>query len=251
VLISLDCQTYNSVVQSISQLFEITVSQIENFLTNLDLDEYFEKYEPTDSPDDVLFMLFKKNLSKLKREIEKIYWFHLTSTPINTDFKEGLLPLTSSINLVWDKLESILTDTSHYENIIKLRKNGVPSRHFTIKTKNHMFSGPYAILIRDCAFELDHKKYLQMPEIVEDILEGYKITYGIDIRNLVEKSFKPCIVKFWSKKRIDLYCIKTALYYLYTVLKGNKFSIHTNTCYDGYNEKIIYEQIEKVEYLNI
>lgn len=90
-----------------------------------------------------------------------------------------------------------------------------------------------------------------MSEIMEDILDGYRIKYGLDIRSIVEQSMKPCIVKFWSRKRIDIDCIKTALYYLHTYLHNDTYSLYTNTCFDGYNEKIPFEQIDSIEYIDL
>ena len=250
-MMTLDCATYLSTIKSISRLYGQTIDEVKKFLINLDLDEYFRINNPDGTGYDVLFMLFENKFGKPKQEIEKVCWFHLTSTTIDTDFKDGLLSLSDSLDSVWDKLEIILHNTSHLQNIMNLRKNGVPSHDFILKTKDENNYGPFAILIRDLAFELGHKKYLMMPEIIEDILEGYKKKFVKDIRDLVGKSLKPCIVKFWSKKRIDEDCIKTAVDYLHTYLRGNNYTLYSNTCYDGYNEKIPFEQIQKIEYLEL
>jgi hypothetical protein len=228
-------------------LYDVNENDVVEFLLSIDIEDYFIKYNPNNTGDEIVFILFEEQFGKAKQAIEKIYWFHLTSVIEGTDFKEGLLPLGNSLNYVWDNLEKILINTPYLENIKSLRKNGVPSYDFMLKLDAELH-GPYAILIRDMAFELGHEKYLKVPEIMEDILDGYRNKYSYDIRPIVEKSMKSCIVKFWSEKRIDHDCVKTAIYYLHTYLNKNAYSLYTNTCFDGYNEIIPFKQIDMIEY---
>lgn len=134
-MVSIDCHSFNSTLYSISKLYEVNEKDLQEFLLSTDIDDYFPKHNPNNTGDEILLNLFEKKFGKAKQTIDKIYWFHLTSSLENTDFKEGLLPLENAIEHVWNNLESILHNTPHLINIKYLRKKGVPSYEFMMKFK--------------------------------------------------------------------------------------------------------------------
>ena len=65
-------------------------------------------------------------------------------------------------------------------NLEKLREVGVPDDLNNEKTTNRLHSGPYAMLVKESAFrssEIGNHDYLEFPEIVEDICNGYERQY--------------------------------------------------------------------------
>jgi len=118
-----------------------------------------------------------------------------------------------------------------------------------MKHNNPSHWGPYAVLIKDTAFrssKLAQHDNLGMPEIIEDICNGYEEKYGESIINMYEASLVPKIVKFKSNKRIDTGCIEAALYYAYEAARGNPPSSNCITCFDSEGVKIEPESIVSV-----
>jgi hypothetical protein len=108
------------------------------------------------------------------------------------------------------------------------------------------------VLVKDIAFraqKIGNHDYLMLPEIVEDICNGYRDKYSISIREDVVSSLKPCIVKFRSKFRIDQSCIGVAILYVYKLTKGEPLSPDASTCFDAKGNVIPHGDILSIKYL--
>ena len=85
---------------------------------------------------------------------------------------------------------------------------------------------------------------------MEDICNGYEKRFGVSIIDALGKTLKPKIIKFISNKKIGISCVEAALYYAYSISNHQNLSLNTNTCFDGDNTAIPYNQILNVETIN-
>ena len=91
---------------------------------------------------------------------------------------------------------------------------------------------------------------IRIPEIIEDICNGYENTFGVSIIDVMQNSLKPKIVKFISNKKTGVSCIEAALYYAYATYNQQNLSLNANTCFDGANSAIPYNEILNIEIIN-
>lgn len=85
------------------------------------------------------------------------------------------------------------------------------------------------MLVRETAFrshEMGNHDYLWLPEIVEDICNGYRDASGFAIHETVRAYTIPYVVKFWSPKETGKDCVEASMYYLYCTAHGQELSIH-------------------------
>jgi hypothetical protein len=114
--------------------------------------------------------------------------------------------------------------------------------------------GPFAILVRENAFhatELGCVDYFRLPEIIEDICNGYEIKFGVSIHDDVVRFLRPCIVKFKSSYKVDQVCIEAALYYLYECIHKKGVCIDANDCFDGENQTVLFQDIVNIEFIGL
>ena len=251
-LIVLDCESVESTFKSISKIYSVKPNDIEDFLISLDIEEYFRKHDPSDYGNKVLIDLFEKEFNKTFRSLDYVFWFHLTRAFRDNDFRDGVLPLHQVLEEnIWPTFFKIFRGTKHLTRLKHMKKQGVDNRLYNMKTKHEYLGGPYALLIYNKKFEGTCVKteFLEFPEIIEDICNGYQNSYNESIHNTVKNSLVSCIVKFKSRRRLDRRCISAALYYLYKICNNEELSIHSNTCFDGEGKLIPYEDIIKIEYL--
>lgn len=126
----------------------------------------------------------------------------------------------------------------------------VPSFQHNHKVGKPLLAGPYAMLVRETAFhshEMGNPDYLWLPEIVEDICNGYQEVTGVKIHDKVCSALIPYVVKFWSREQTGRVCIESAMYYLYAITHGRRLTINATTCFDGMNCTIQREEIVKIE----
>jgi len=250
-LIYLDCESVRSTYESISNIFSLEKGSIKRFLHKTDLEEYFLQHDPLDTANRVLFELFEKEFSVLPKILDYVCWFHLTRTMKNNKFENGLLPLNKILDFIWETLFKIFRDTSHIERLERLRLEGVNDRLYQLKTSYEYLGGPFGLLIKEIAFrELRiGNQFLDCPEIIEDICNGYEKKYNESIINIAKKALIPCIVKFKSSARLGNDCTSAALYYLYKIDHKEELSIDCNTCFDGGGYLVPAKDIIKIEFL--
>lgn len=252
-LIVLDCESIESTFKSISKIYSIKPNEIKAFLINKDLDEYYRKYDPPYTGDKVLGGLFEKEFNKPTKNLGCVFWNHLTRTLRGHDFREGILPLNEAIEkIIWPAFFKIFRGTKHLTRLKHMKQHGVDDRLYKMKIQHEYLGGPYALLIYDKAFERTTVKtgFLEFPEIIEDICNGYQNSYNKSIHNIVKNSLVPCVVKFKSRKQLYKLYVTTALYYLYNIYHKKEQSIYSNSCFDGEGESIPFEDIIKIEYLD-
>jgi hypothetical protein len=129
---------------------------------------------------------------------------------------------------------------------------GVSNYHYKLKTPDPFHWGPFAMLVRDVAFvpeRLANHDYLRLPEIIEDICNGYRAKYSISIHKEVIGALVPCIVKFVVRGNRGVVGIAPAIYYVYRSMRREPLSDYANTCFDGCGKVIPRADILRIEYI--
>ena len=246
----IDCDSKDKVFQSLSNGFACDSDQLRSILLELDIEKIYEKDWKNINirGDEYLYEYAIRQLGNHK-PLKMVNWFHLTRTTRQNDFKDGIIPLVDCLDRIWSMLIDIPTDKAIKNNLKALKNNGVPNFLYSLKHNSQLLSGPYACLVKDTAFnanDLGQHDYLRMPEIIEDICNGYEKKFGESIFEIYQSFLVPKIVKFQSSKRIDTGCVKTALYYAYEAVRSNQPSGNCVTCFDGKGSKIKPESIVSV-----
>jgi hypothetical protein len=247
----LDCENKVSALKSMSLAFNCPEEVLQKFLENPEIVKYYIDH------DDEILLSFKEYLYEvvvkhfgMPGEMLGAYWFHTTRTLKTTTFASGIKPLGSILNDVWDMLLSAVEDPVIHARLVWMRANGVGDSHFITKTNNSMHWGPFGILVRDVAFHanslLQHD-YLGMPEIIEDICNGYKSKYRESIIEIFNSALTPTIVKFFSASQTGQIYIETSLCYLSSVLECGKPCSASIACFNGNGNQILAHDISKIE----
>ena len=243
----IDCETRASALYSIAYFYNADPLEINQFLIEIDIIDYDERRKR-------ILYLFNQRFGKPIFEIDEVCWFHLTRTRQESTFEAGILSLNEAIDEIWRTLLSIFKNTEHYLNLLKLKQNGVNDYLYNQKINNRLEWGPFAMLIRDIAFcsnsdEICNHDYLNLPEIIEDICNGYSNAFNVCLKNIIIESLKPCIVKFTSKKSITNDLFEAVLYYLRLTIREESLNSYANRCFNGEGLKIPFENILKIDFL--
>lgn len=253
-LIVLDCGSFDSALQSLGSIFHCSPVLLRDFLSNTDIDRYFEQHSELPlSFKEYLYEVVLKNIG-LPKILDLIYWFHMTRISENTTFTEGILPLGDILPKLKTMLVDVIDDNLAQEQLrTALKHQGIEDFHFGNKINNAMHWGPYAILVRDVAFQankLGQHDYLGMPEIIEDICNGLRKTCDYDLLEQFRAKLKPAIVKFSSSKVEDQACIATALCYVRSCILQQELDCNSVYCFNGENEPVPHSDIVCIEFIN-
>jgi len=249
-MIILNCETRVSTLDSLSLIYNVLAPEIELFLQGIDLEQHYIENSPQISGEKELIRLFEQKHNCVVYPVDRVFWFHLTRAKPGTDFGSGIFPLIEVLPSIWDTLEEILKGTEHESLFRNFRNKGIQNSQYQLKTSSCRHSGPYAMLVRESAFrcqEMGTHDYLKLPEIIEDICNGFYNSTGIMIHKNISINLVPHIVKFWSTEKTGKDCIESAMYYLYLTAHNQKLTIYANTCFDGGNCAIKPEQIVQIE----
>lgn len=229
----LDCETYETALQSVSNIMGISKESLLSHLVNTD---YNTLYEPHWR--ELLFVefLFKSVCDFFQVQdfkIDVIYWFHLSRTMHPEWFwKKGILSLQEIEPLLRDEIEKLRQ---------KLR-NPPPyvGRGNTYEMYNWASrQGPFAMLVKDVAFchdEIGNHDYLAIPECVEDM--------GEEIADLFRKNSISVVVKFQAQPQFEAeWYLEKVVCYLYSAIHKMELSIDCNTCYEAPLHRIPPEDI--------
>jgi len=252
----LDCESVETTYNSLERILGVTRQSMEKVFQDFDIDRYYTLNPNSyDRPNE---LLLSKVLSsdQLDIEFDCVCWFHLTRTVQTNKFEEGILPLNKAINLIWDFLYALVDQELDLNEWNKLKLDYMaspPLNSAFSKLIGEPTYGPYAVLVREGAFrwrELSNHDYLGVPEAVEDFSYPFEKRYKIDLLRRFKENTRPCIVKFIDD-RVYPGLIGCALYYLYTVYRGFKFSHLCTTNFCGQNEVIGKNRILKIEFPDI
>lgn len=245
----LDCECYESALKSISDAHGLGTSEVTRFLLGVDLDKAGRMDE---SYDKYLERLFRERFGPPIRPWDAVCWFHLTRVPPITDFAEGILPLNLALNRIWDTVIGIPKETQTRTNLKRLRAMGVPDYLYQMKACAKIHWGPYAMLVREVAFHarsIANHEYLEFPEIIEDICNGYQKQFSERIHEEISAGLQGCIVKFVGDGRGGSRAMTPALFYCWCKAHDQGLSHYSNTCYDGEGRVISRSLILKIEFI--
>ncbi|KZC20055.1 MULTISPECIES: hypothetical protein [Rhodanobacter] len=251
-MIVMDCESRESALASVSQIYGVSGIEIDGFLQAFDLEAHYENSDPKYPGDQELRRIFECSLDCRASRLDRVFWFHLTRVRPGADFAEGIQPLSVSLECVWQTILNVFRGTEHETRLLNMRRNGVPNFHYELKADDALHAGPYAMMVRAVATrseEIGNHNYLWLPEIMEDICNGYLGAYGTALHTELSQALTPTIVKFWSAKRCGIDCVEAALFYLYQTAHAERLSLGSNTCFDGENQTVLPEQVVKVESL--
>lgn len=253
---TLDCETPESALLSVSNILGLTRTDLIDFINQFDLDDHIEKYGLTaDTPADIVLksLLTQTNCNW---GFSHTAWFHMTRCLPTTKFEQGLKPLLDTIDDIWELLFEINPspiERSEWDKYRKLLETDPSASHLgyyynRINTPGQQ--GPYAILVNELrsggvggVCTQDH--YLkEAPEIVICICKR-----ASDLLKEYIKVTKPCIVKFETTDCILEY-LSTALYYVYEREQSEpQFDNTYNAGYSGRGTLIHPDQIKEVMFL--
>ncbi len=248
----LDCYSPHTAIESLCEAFRCTPEQLSDVCNTTDLVAKFERgWEDIPVPfDQYLFDHLVNNLGEPK-DFERICWFHGTRTTSGATFDEGILPLGFALGKIWDTMIEVAPNQAVQGRLENMKANGVNNFQFNLKVPKEDMWGPYAILVRDVAFnanKLYQHDYLGMPEIIEDICYGYSKAYDESILEVYEQALAPCLVKFETgPEEFVNGPIIAASCYVYSCLRSENITGNSVICYDGKNQ--IISDILSVEFL--
>lgn len=181
-------------------------------------------------------------------------WFHMTRVLPGTTFSEGILPLAAALPSLKERLIEAVDDHSLKAQLRHaLHVSGISDHHYVNKTQNSIHWGPYAILVRDaasCAADLSQHDYLAMPEIIEDICNGFNDPIREELLAVFGAKLRPAVVKFTAPVDQDQEYIATALCYVHSMIQGGKLDTNSVICFDGENAPVLPHHILKVEFVD-
>jgi hypothetical protein len=118
-----------------------------------------------------------------------------------------------------------------------------------MKASGNFHNGPYAVLVRDVAFDPSvcrNNDYLRVPEIVRDICGYFKEVNGVDLQSRFIENSQSCIVKF-KVTSTKLHELRTALSYLYSSISKEGVGFAQNCNFDAGGKAIPPSAIEQIE----
>lgn len=254
----LDCQNEKSALQSVALYFKTDIENVKSTLTKNNLMKLFRMHHNKyDYFCDFLYDFFRKRFGV--ENIEYVMWFHLSRSLNPKDYYEGIFPLNVILpklqkdlyKLVWEEISE-----NEWEEICNGGGAGFRKERYNMKVSEKCHYGPYAMLVREIAFNaqaVGNHDYLNIPEIIEDMCMDVQKVYGVDVLDRFVEKATPIIVKFKQEllnNAKDKHYIGTALTYLYSKLRGESLSLGCNTCYTGYGIAIQKNDIVSVEVLS-
>lgn len=250
----LDCESFDDAVASLSKIFGTTPEKLQGLLAAREIGAHFEMHWK-ELPDfkDYLYAVAESHLG-CPLPVDSVCWFHTTRILPGTTFSEGILPLTAALPALKERLIGVVDDPSIKAQLrYALYVGGVADHHYANKTQNSIHWGPYAILVRDvasCAANLSQHDYLAMPEIIEDICNGFNAQIREELLAVFDAKLRPAVVKFTAPVDHDQDYIATALCYVHSMLQEGKLDMNSVICFDGKNNPVLPHFILKLEFVD-
>lgn len=252
-MLILNCSSRTSTLRSLSAGFGCSTSDLTAVLRSLDLDVLYETDRNIDIPSEEYLYRYACERFGAPADFSSAYWFHGTRAVPGNLFSDGLLSLDQSEKRVMDMLIALAPDTEVSSRLQKWNfHGGVPEKIFRLRTLGPAHWGPYGYLVRETdehASILSQHKYIELPELVEDVCKAYQKHYG---RNLIPhylRRLQPCIVWFQSAIQHEECALGAALNYAYTSVRDIPPSGLSVYCIDQNGISVPHRQIVKVEFL--
>lgn len=253
-----DCESKNEILDSFSIIAQKPPKEIEKWIAESKQTIEIYNWDLITEPfERILLKDFYRNFPDSYNKISsfnQIAWFHGTRCKLNSDFKDGILPLNEMVERIWDDLYSLISSELSFEKWMEFRKHKMSGHYaflYHLKTKSKIHWGPFAMLVKPILFipkNVGNHDYLKIPEIIEDIIICFNSLYPkIKLEEKFLQNSRPCIVKFITPIT-DWNFLEPALNYLYHEINGLNHSYSSNTCYDGKGKRIPKELITEIEF---
>lgn len=243
----LDCENFESILTCLENIFTTKKDNIIKFLNDLDFDYVFEKSKKEKYGYEYLYDEFLKNFTIDPKPI-KAFWFHNTRVPKHTDFSEGILPLLEALPKVECFIDEIVINLGLQPNKISaINNDGI--QH---KSKTGTDPGPWGFLIKEFSFKVPFgiHDYLDLPEIVQHIIDFKYKPYYDNVLMEYRKSTIPCIVKFESEREFHPDNLTYVIQYLYNKINKLENTMYSNTNYSNCGETINKDKIIDITFYN-
>ncbi|UXY16651.1 hypothetical protein N8I74_06425 [Chitiniphilus purpureus] len=249
--IVLDCETFEATLESLARIFQTTPDTLHTLLSAKEIDAHFEiHWRELPEFKEYVYAIVEKHFGS-PLPLDAVCWFHTTRIFPGTNFSEGILPLGAALPALKERLVQAVDDAHIREQLQgALHSNSIIDFHYSNKTQNPIHWGPYAILVKEVALhatELGQHDYLGMPEIIEDICNGFENVTGTNLIPEYSTKLKPAIVKFTHASDRDESCIATALCYAHSRIQKGIPCANSVTCFDGKNNPVPPRCILRVE----
>jgi hypothetical protein len=251
----LDCESFETAVDSLTRIFQTTPDSLKALLSAKEIGTHYETHWQ-ELPDfkDYIYSVVEQHFGS-PLALDSVCWFHTTRILPGTSFAEGILPLDAALPSLKAMLIEAVDDVRVKGQLERaLTSGGVANHHYANKTQNSLHWGPYGILVREvafCANELSQHDYLGMPEIIEDICDGFEVTSGVALIDIFSAKLKPAIVKFTSVVDYAEAYVSTALCYVHSTIQEGKLDTNSVICFDGENNPVPPHDILKVEIVDL
>jgi hypothetical protein len=251
----LDCESPESTYASLANIFGMDEGRIRDLLLRFDIDEYF-RANPRAKIDSDELLLSVMAPSGVPPAYDSTCWFHLTRALPDTTFEQGILPLGTQVNSIWASLFGLLEGSfpeaawGDFRRSVETDFSHRLADDYRLKTSRRHLWGPYAILIRDIAFDPEsygNHDYLGIPEIVDDICACFRQYAGVNLREIYLRRTRPCVVKFIDGG-IDREYVKSALKYVYLLRRETTMVALDTDSFDGGGRPIPADRILRIEF---
>ena len=253
---TLDCENLDTLCKSLEKITGINRVEYDSFLSSFDIYDFYDNNPRFSYPEDVFVFLLK---NEFRVEINHLTtcWFHITRAKRNHNYAKGIFPLNTIIDNIWEELFCLVNDKIQKDDWISFRHCvQTDFRHhnadlYRDKIDNSVHWGPYGFLAKDLdCFDEEFLSwhYFDGPEIVGDICKCVTESFNIDLLKLYKENTLACVVKFEIKNH-DMKDIGHALFYLYTITKGEKISRDDNICFTTRGQMIKPDCIKSVKFL--
>lgn len=250
----LDCESFDTAVVSLARIFQTTPEDLKILLSVKEISAHYEThFRELPEFSSYIYGIAEQHFGS-SLPLDAVCWFHTTRVLPGTTFSEGILPLDAALPSLKKRLLEAVDDVSVKVQLHHaLYLDGVRDHHYANKTQNSMHWGPYAILVRDvasCATNLSQHDYLAMPEIIEDICNGFDDPIRDALLDIFSAKLRPATVKFTSLVDRDEPYIATALCYVHSMIHDGKLDTNSVICFDGKNNPVPFQDILKVEFVD-
>lgn len=250
----LDCESFDTALVSLSKIFQTTPENLKILFSAKEIGAHYEiHWRELPEFRSYIYAIAEQHFGS-PLLLDAICWFHTTRVLPGTTFSEGILPLDAALPSLKERLLEAVEDAGVKAQLHHALYSGcVGDHHYANKTQNSMHWGPYAILVRDvasCATNLWQHDYLAMPEIIEDICNGFDGLVRNALLAIFSEKLRPATVKFTALVDRDEPYIATALCYVHSMIQDGKLDTNSVICFDGKNNPVPPQDILKVEFVD-
>lgn len=246
---NLDCETHESVEQSLVEILRIDRSHLQNQITQL-AEGNFEVNE--DIVSDRWLPMLNAVAGRVIEDADcgQTHWFHATRVKDLNSFRGGIRSLPLQLNETWASLYSLVADCVSPEEWREFRRETERDNfggHSPDVIKAWMSNeGPYAFLFAESSLspgKIGNHDYLATSELLEFISICFERKYRVSLHDRHHAATQPTLVKF-TTKGLKAFHLGAALDYL--LHRANGWSLSClSPCFSGEGRSVAPEQMVK------